>query len=341
MVDNPITEKRLVELFIEFEQRFEQRLDKKLDTRFEEQEARLDKKLDTRFEEQEAQLDKKIDEKLKPILTTITELNGFKNYEANSIELELQLILQKYLKSEYPTRDIQIFSTKKICDPYTGKPITDLDAAFIIKSIIHEVDSDRFKKAGIFIPSKESIKEDYIFVLAEAKHHLDKGKIADKLLQFDRICELFRSVKKILETRNTAGYHAKFIRSVPHNLYFANITECMLFFGAAYWDKGLLEKLQIAVNKYRTLLQAFRFPVKIEDKVKIYKDIIKLESQWYPDNKIYRNELSDIQIKECKCIHGALENIRFIYPSGERYHVEKNSVPAGLSHIALKGGNRK
>jgi hypothetical protein len=314
MADIPVTEKKLVELFKEFE-------------------ARLDTKLDIKF-----------NEKLLPIYTALNELRGFQKHESDAIELELELVIHKYLKEKYKTMNVTLFPAKKLYDPHTNDLITDLDAAFLIKELEYKPDIPRLRDAGLPIPKKLNIKKHSIFVLAEANHHMTKSKISTKLLQFDRICDLFNTTKSTIQSGNKEGYDEHFIKSLTHNKYFADIDNYILFFGSPFWERGLLKIFKEIVTNYKKLLEQFRNTSDATEKLNLYKDIITLEKEWYPNNKIYRTIMTDDDIIKCKEIHGAMEYVDFIYPSGERYHIEKNDKePYGITHISLTGGssNRK
>jgi hypothetical protein len=273
------------------------------------------------------------DKKFKKIDDTLTKLTGFQNYEADAIELELQMVLRKHLKKDNPTMNIYNFPIKTFYDPYTGKTITELDGAFLLKPIIPIIDTNRF-------PLKENISNSYIFVLAEAKHHINKNKISKKLYQFDRIIKLFDLTKTLLNSDkiNIEKYAPSFITSLKHNAYFVYINKCQLVFGAAYWEKGLLEKLQSAVKDYKKLLNNFRYSSSSDEKVRIYHDILALEKHWYPEGKSLHLDISDQDIILLSDIHGAMEYVDIIYPSGDRFAIDIPEEPIGISVIPLTGG---
>ena len=285
-------------------------------------------------------MDIKFDKKIKKIDDSLTKLTGFQNYEADAIELELQMILRKHLKKENQNMNIYDFPIKTFYDPYTGKPITQLDGAFLLKPAIPVIDTSRFKNEGIPIPLKENIPDYYIFVLAEAKHHINKNKISIKLYQFDRIIKLFDLTTTLLNSDkiNIDKYDSHFITSLKHNKYFEYIHKCQLVFGAAYWEKGLLEKLQSAVKNYKKLLNNFRSSSSNNEKVRIYHDILNLEEYWYPEGKSLHLELSDRDIILLPDIHGAMEYVDIIYPSGDRFAIHIPEQPIGISVIPLSGG---
>jgi hypothetical protein len=114
MANIPLTEKRFSEM-----------LDRILEKRFNDMEERINIRLD-------GILEKRLDEKLKPIIDDLKEVKGFQKYEADAIELELQMVLKKHLSNVYPLMDIKPFEMKHISDPYTDNTITELDAAFLL-----------------------------------------------------------------------------------------------------------------------------------------------------------------------------------------------------------------
>lgn len=320
MADIPLTEKRFLELLDEI----------------------LDKKLDEKLEEK---LEKKFEEKLRPIRATLDKLQGFQDHEAQAIEFELEMILDKYLKNKYPLMSINKFPFKIIDDPYTKQPITELDAAFLLKPYENKPDYSRLREAGLPMPQRyitANKNPSYIFVLAEAKHYIHREKIAEKLSQFDRICEVFKLVYILsnkLDTPENLGVNKEFLSTVQRNKYLANIKESILFFGAGYWQKGLLQEFKSDTNEYITLIDKFK-NVNGNNKLKIHKRITELKRKWYGKN--YKDDnLTSVDILGLEKIDDALYNVRFIQPSGDRFVIQDShntNEQFGITSIPIQGG---
>jgi hypothetical protein len=323
MANIPLTEKRFSEM-----------LDRILEKRFNDMEERINIRLD-------GILEKRLDEKLKPIIDDLKEVKGFQKYEADAIELELQMVLKKHLSNVYPLMDIKPFEMKHISDPYTDNTITELDAAFLITPIIYKPDYKRLKEAGLPIPSKDTYSTILLtkFILAEAKHHINRNKVARKLWQFDHICNMFKAADTLSTSTDPSAFGSKFTSTVKHNKYLGEIKESFLFFGAAYWEKKLLQHLQAATREWKQLAEEFTHASNIE-KPAIYEKIRSLESVWYTDRdhkevQTLKQQMTDEQIMLLNTIDGAMGHIEFIYPSGDRYVVEMKKEPSGM------GGGKK
>jgi hypothetical protein len=326
MADVPLTEKRLLEI---------------LDDILEE---KLEKKLEEKLEEK---LEKKFKEKLDPIYKELKGLRGFQYYESEAIEYELQEVLETYLIAEYPLMKVERFRIKKLSDPKTQQDITDFDAAFLLQNIKYYPDYSRVKEAGLPTPkTKADYTDTAIFIVAEAKHYIDKDKIKEKLAQFDRIRKIFNLIKHISElpenqrTPKIVGVSSKFINTVNHHKYLANVQQIILFFGAAFWQKNLLKDIKGAVSIYKNLISRFN-TAQPEQKLNFYKQICSLENNWYePGDAPNSSSLSPDAIVKLNTIDGAMNYVNFIEPSGGRYMVvtKKEKVPFGITSIPLQGG---
>jgi hypothetical protein len=326
MADIPLTEKRFFELL----------------------DATLDQKLEEKLEEKlDKILDKKFEEKLRPINKMLKELKGFQTHESDAIEFELQEVLESYLVAEYPLMKVERFRMKKISDPKTGKDITDFDAAFLVQNINYQPDYSRVKEAALPIPkTKADYTDTVFFAVAEAKHHIDKDKIKEKLEQFDKIRAIFNRMKQISQIPENErkpellGVSSKFLNTILHHKYLARIDQLSLFFGAAHWPEGLLKDIKGAVSIYRHLVQRFN-TAQPEQKPNFYKQLCSLESKWYEPGKAPNSPLlSPEQIVNLNTIDGAMLYVGFIEPSGERYKVvtKKEKEPFGITSIPLQGG---
>jgi hypothetical protein len=335
MSDVPLTEKRFIELLEQLlEEKLEEKLDKKIDEKLDKKldeklDKKLDEKLDKKFEDFEKKLDRKFEEKLDrkfeekltPIYNTLKKLEGFQKNEADGIVFELQMILKKYIDEKYPRMTSSIFPMKSFNDPYTDKLITDLDAAFLLKAYKHKANLSRLKQFGIKLDKLHiDSTQGSIFILAEAKHFINKSKISEKLGQFNKIRHAFILAKKISNGEEITGVSSKFIQTIQRNKYISEIDECYLFFGAAYWDKGLLLRFMDDINRFERLL--FNYNNSDGDiKIQIYNKLIELESKWYTRDSVESTSPYDSPLKY----------VKIIQPSGERYGVFTPKEPNGIS----------
>jgi len=258
--------------------------------------------------------------------TQVKELKNFQDLESKAIEYELRQILYQYLKKQFPLMNVMEFKMKEMYHPITGEHITELDGAFTLGSISPDIDYKRFTDAGlsfIKIPKKE---QNYptIFVLAEAKHYLTRSKIAKKLAQFDKIISFFEAAKTYKRTKSES-YTRDFVMTVLRNDFITNMHTYILFFGASFWDKNMMDNLEHDVAKRKEFIQAFHTATNT-DKIRIFRKIKALEKQWY-SHKDFKDqlppdyELSDDKILELQEVRGAMAHIQFVLPSGERYRV--------------------
>jgi hypothetical protein len=289
--------------------------------------------------------------------TDMIEVKGFQNHEAQGIEFELYTILKKYLIETYQNMTVDDFPMKVINDPF-GKidihghlqqeDITQLDAAFLLKPYTRKFNYKRLKNLSLPIPTKNpQINMPYIFIMAEAKHFINSDKIKLKLWQFDRICNLFVLAKRINNTPNELktpehfGVHPKFISTIQRNNYLANIDESYLFFGAAYWEKTLLNSFESDVNKRNKLINEFYIQDN-DKKIKIYHQICEIENKWYKMNYApNKSNLSNDEILKIKKIEGAMNYVKFIQPSGERYRIVKENEPEPIRYSIYGGKTMK
>jgi hypothetical protein len=302
------------------------------------------------FELLDDTLDKKIKEKLDPIHKMLKELKGFQTYESDAIEFELQEVLESYLVAEYPLMKVDRFRMKKISNPKTGEDITDFDAAFLVQNINYQPDYSRVKEAALPIPKRKAEYTDSVFfVVAEAKHHIDKDKIKEKLRQFDKIRAIFNLMKRISQIPENErkpellGVSSKFLNTILHHKYLARIDQIFLFFGAAHWSEGLLKDIKGAASIYRDLVQRIK-NAPPEQKPNFYKHLCLLENKWYEPGKAPNSpNLSPEEIANLTTIDGAMLYVNFIEPSGDRYKVvtKKEKEPFGIATIPLQGGKHK
>lgn len=278
----------------------------------------------------------------------VQDLKGFQDHESEAIEFELRLVLEKYLQKKYPLYTVDVFPMKDIYDPYTNERITDFDAAYLLKPYHKNRNkelNDRLKEHSIqYTRKKDKADKNYIFVLAEAKHYIDSDKIKTKLWQFDRICHLFSLANDIHQTkdrekRTEFGVHPKFLSTVQYNQYLAHIRHYRLFFGAAYWQKGLMHHFRQDVKNRNRLYKEF-VSASDHSKIKTYHAIIAIEKKWYNTDQLpNRPELSNDEIMQLQDLQGAMKYVDFIQPSGERYSIIHTTEPVGISSISLQGGS--
>jgi len=335
MANIPLTEKRLLELLdpLLAENRLltEKRLLELLEPRF--------KSIDDKF--------KSIDDKLISIDIRLHGVEGFQRHESEAIVFELRLVLEKYLRKEYPIYTVKTFPMKSINDPYTDERLTEFDAAYIIQPYTHNSGNlnTRLREKNIKYRTlkKQPMNGDNIFILAEAKHYIDVDKIKLKLWQFDKLMNLFSLAKRIhatknMEKRKEFGVNPKFLSTIQYNQIIAHIHDYRLFFGAAYWQKGLLLRFRDDIEERNRLYNQF-VKASGDEKIRVYRKLINVEKRWYqPENLPNHPKLSDDEIARLKDLPGAMKYIDIIQPSGERYSVFRPNEPVGITSISLQGG---
>lgn len=280
---------------------------------------------------------------------TLQTLQGFQNNESKAIEFELKMILKKYLKRKFPSLTLKVLEMKNVNDPYTNKNMTDLDAAFLLENINMRQNFTRLKESDLIISphlfTKNELEDVPIFVMAEAKHYIDEEKIRDKLSQFDKICNMFKLANKIVNSNDIKAeteklkVHKEFISTVKHHKYFSKINEYYLFFGATYWEKNIMEKLEDSINKRAKLVREFLEPNR-PDKVEIYKKICEIDAKWYtPENMPNNPHIPYKLIVSLREIKGALGYTKLIEPSGKRYDVVSNDSILNFDTMSKFGGD--
>ncbi len=318
-----LTEERFIELFSDFR--------KDINERFERVDKRLDS-LETAV--------KDLQSDVKDLQTSVKDLKGFQDHESKAIEIDLQILLKKYLSSRYSTSRIIPLPMVRLWSPFTEKEIMELDTAFLF--LIEPF----YKTQNEFATCEKNYNiysKNDIFILAEAKHRITKNKIKDKLQQFDEILELFKEAKHILTNyihKNISNYitnpdstinKAKrdFFETVRRYKFLGSIKETILFFGAAHWDKKLLNNIQSDIRKYKAYANEFntlhlkttKNEENKEDKIRLYKLAYEIEKHWY-DNRI---PLNDEQIVALTKLPSSLQFCELIIPSGDRYTVVPSS----------------
>jgi hypothetical protein len=251
---------------------------------------------------------------------TLRKLEGFQRNEADSIEFELRKIVEKYLMKKYAHMTIKTYALKNPKHPYTNKQLTDLDAAFLLVPYVHKVDHERMKSADE--------KGNMILAIAEAKHHMTKDKIVKKLAQFNIIYKMIWLAKRITENPDAA--HDRSTMSNGRKITskfteFQYINDFILFFGAAYWEKGILDDFEKDVATYKELAAEFE----ATSDQGLLQQASALERRW-------TNEVSDVH-----SITGAMRYVQFIYPSGERYSISHTCDPAGITTLGINGGSKR
>lgn len=272
----------------------------------------------------------------------VKELKGFQDYEAKAIEYELKKTLQAHLKKKFPLYTVETFGMKRLYDQY-DKEITELDAAFLIKpwEYVHDYSILASLHKNVKIKKNKLVyDENYTFVFAEAKHHISLDKVKYKLQQFHQICQLFTLARNVLEKKiDKDACSPKFIKTVERNSYLGKIDNQYLYFCAAYWNDGLLDKLQEVISEYKSLSSEFP-KANNERKVAIYRKICKLESEWYAIHPAIPNT----EIESLTSIDSIYNYVDFIVPSGHRFHAAADSVvntePEGFA-AWMRGGVRK
>ena len=319
MSDAPLTEKRFIELFAIL---FDEAFDKKI----------------APIKADIAELKKDVAELKKDMI----EVKGFISHESKAIEYEIGQILKKYLRDTYPTKTIKQFNMKRLYDPYSGKELTELDAAFILEQYSTQKDYSRLKKYNLPFPSKETTENiGKFFILAEAKHFIDKNKIKQKLKQFEIIIKLFSLAKSVKSNNLVQGISEKFKKLVEYNKYLTEITEYILVFGAAYWEGETLLEFENDIEKRKRYIINF-LEATDDKKVDIYKKICDIEKNWYDKENLPNNPvLSDTAILALTNIGGAMSHIKIIKPSGHRFTIVNTNEVAGVTQYPLKGGKTR
>ncbi len=289
--------------------------------------SEFQKSIDARFT--------KIDDRFKKIEDAIKEVKGFQEKESKAIELDLEMLLKKYLSKKFVAYEIEPFPIKYIYDPYTKKELTEVDAAFLLSPLQPSPNYTRLIEAGINMKVVNNIKpHSYIFVIAEAKHHMTKKKITQKLEQFDKLKNLFALAKRIANSDVTVNINAKnpFFDTVKRNEFMSHVNDMLLFFGAAYWDPRVLPQLLADIKAYKNLVGEFRNAKNAATKQQIYNNAYKIEKRWYDNPKL----LSTEEVSTMPNLQSSLQHVECIVPSGERYSVLENPEPEGYSSF---GGN--
>lgn len=314
----PLTEKRFIELFTTLFNSSIKPFETRIDTRITELETRIDTRitgLETRMTGLETRMTK--------IEKTVLEIKGFQTHEAAAIEFELQSLLDKHLRITNPFYKVTPFSLKRLYDPITDIEITELDAAFLLYPTKITPDHSRLLSMGISVPVVEvSHPGGNKFVLVEAKHYMAREKIIQKMEQFEKIRSMFHHAAIAIKAV-THPYSTEFMKTVRNNPQIGNIDHCILFFGAAYWEKGLLQELQNDVKKYKNYMISFS-EGSDEKKLQILRGANKLESKW------------GLALSKTN-ISGALGLIDFIVPSGNAYVIPSAEKAEPLSAYQMGG----
>jgi hypothetical protein len=251
----------------------------------------------------------------------MTDIQGFQKHESDTIEFELHMLLTKHLELKYPLKTIIKFPMKRLYNPFTNAEITELDAAFLLSPMTYKQNYSRLHEAGIY--KKYTIEppstEPSIFIMAEAKHNLNAKKVAEKLNQFDLIRQMFYVARNGYE-----GISDVFRKTLKHNKFMTTIETCVLFFGAAYWEPGLLFELREAVKTYKNMANMFESAPE-NQKVSIFRKALELDSRWrrQPVGKLPPTEY----IIKMHSLEGSLKYIDFIIPSGSRYVIPVAKEP--------------
>lgn len=317
-----------------------------INVRFDSVEERLGR-VEGRLDNVEGRLDK-VEGQLRKLKGQMSESISFQAHESFAIEYELEAVLKKHLAKKYPLRVITDFPVKKLYHHLTDKLITDLDAAFLVKPYIRRTNTRRLRNAGIAPPlgRNNAPDNDYYFILAEAKHHVNKNKIAQKLWQFEQIRHRFRLAKRIEDgTADPRESSEQFKRTVQREKYMSKISESRLYFGSPYWDRGLASELSNALQEWNSLADEFQSVSTDEEKIAIFKKIVELETNWYSDTNhplrtTPKSIVTDADIMALTEIDGAMKYVELIVPSGGRYMiVESHSEgPEGILARTNGGG---
>jgi hypothetical protein len=272
-----------------------------------------------------------LESRMSNIEKEVKEIKGFQKLEANAIEYELYMLLKTHLRKTHPFLVVNEFPMKRLHDPTTDIEITELDSSFLLTPIKIVPDHSRLIEAGITIspPVAVSATHESIFVMAEAKHHLTRNKVMEKLAQFERIRHMFK-VASSLGKDASHSYTKKFVETVNKHSFLSSIHKSILYFGAAYWEIGLLQELQHDVEKYKNYKKHFNLSIHNERKGQLVKGANKLESKW-------NITLSTEQID------GVLAYVAFVVPSGHRFTIpiDKKDEFEPESLVAHIGGQTR
>lgn len=287
-------------------------------------------------------------EKLTSLDNKFTQLQHFQVLESRAIEFELRKVLTSYLAKIYPTKTITHFEMKELKDPATGKVITEFDGAFGLSSYVPSIDMTRVADAGlpwISKPSDIDTRPD-IFVLAEAKHYIHRGKIAKKLGQLDAIIKLFNAAKAYARDKTIrSGYSPKFMRMVERQSSITNIQSFLLFFCASFWDEDMMEHFEGDVQERKNLVRNFFAAKDDEKRLRIFRVLKELEKRWYvhsdvPGQLPQDYNLSDDEVLRLTTLQGAMEHVQCILPSGNRYTIHQTVEEATPVATLAMGGKR-
>ncbi len=271
----------------------------------------------------------------------IKEGKGFQQHESDAIEFELQKIIEKYVTRVFSTMTMKPFEIKEPSDPITGETMTDLDAAFLLSELPLMPNYTRLREHGIrWRPKKQTNQPSYIFMMGEAKHYINYEKVAYKLWQFDKMQALFDAAKHVVNGGDHSLYNDKFIKTVERNLYLSQIDDFLLFFGAAYWEKMLLEALLTAVKSYKKFSEEFK-TASGKQKIELYNRMYGMQEKWYMYKKYperAKPRLRDDEILNLETFECALNFVQLVRPSGERYKIIEEQEPEGAYRY---GGKRK
>jgi hypothetical protein len=188
---------------------------------------------------------------------------------------------------------------------------------------------------------KLSEMEGNIFVLVEAKHHINRDKIATKLAQFDKMRAMFKVRNNVLAGMST-GVHPSFLKALDRHPLLGSILESYLFFGAAFWDKGLLQQLQDAIKRCKFLTLQFSKEKDSTKKIKLYNELCTLERQWYQQDT-ERTGLDEEAIIKLESFDSGLNYVECIVHSGDRYKVaaDIDTEDSESNMIIFAGGGGK
>ena len=124
-------------------------------------------------------------------------------------------------------------------------------------------------------------------------------------------------------------YSQSFLDTVKSYNDMTNIQSYLLFFGASFWEKNLMDNFEKDIARRKEYVNKWYASTTNEDKIKLYRKIRNLEKVWYysSDTKTQLPpdyNLSDEEILQLSTIGGAMGHVQFILPSGERYHVDED-----------------
>jgi hypothetical protein len=261
------------------------------------------------------------------------------------------MVLQTYLKKEYPLMTISKFKINTIKDPKTNQMITNLDASFLLTPYTYEPDYSRLYSAKIakLIPRQINKILSNIFVMAEAKHRIDRDKIKIKINQFQRIKNYFFLAKKTSELLKTntpkkviEQLHVMngFITTIQRNPEYANVDTFFLFFGALYWQQGLLLEFRTDLETYTKLSDDFT-TASVQQKKRLYNHLRALEKKWCSEEFYTQTSIDLEEITKAHEYHGILYSVKLIQPSGERYEILNKKEPLGITNVIIHGGNTR